>query len=76
MCKFDRKQRLSNFKISLLKLLTNCEEKINISLTWSNVSEAWWSMPVMPALGRLLQEDYKFEIILFYIANLRPLLAM
>jgi hypothetical protein len=25
------------------------------------VSEAWWHMPVIPALGRQRQEDHEFE---------------
>jgi hypothetical protein len=29
--------------------------------------QAWWLMPVIPALGRLRQENLKFEVSLGYI---------
>jgi hypothetical protein len=30
------------------------------------LSQAWWYMPVIPALGRQSQEDHEFEVILGY----------
>jgi hypothetical protein len=33
-------------------------------------SQAWWYMPVIPALGRLRQEDLVFEASLSYIVKL------
>jgi hypothetical protein len=30
----------------------------------------WWLTPVIPALGKLRQEDYKFEASLGYISRL------
>jgi hypothetical protein len=35
--------------------------------TWS---QAWWCTPVIPALGRLRQEDHKFQTSLGY--TMRP----
>jgi hypothetical protein len=32
-------------------------------------SQAWWHMPVIPALGRLRQEDCEFEVYLNYIVK-------
>jgi hypothetical protein len=32
-------------------------------------NQAWWHMPVIPALGRLRQEDHEFEAILGYTAR-------
>jgi hypothetical protein len=29
----------------------------------------WWGTPVIPALGRLRQEDYKFQVGLGYIVR-------
>jgi hypothetical protein len=33
-------------------------------------SQMWWFMPVIPALGRLRQKDWKFEVSMDYIARL------
>jgi hypothetical protein len=37
----------------------------NIKVNW-----AWWHTPVIPALGRLRQEDREFKSSLGYIARL------
>jgi hypothetical protein len=34
-------------------------------------SWVWWYMPVIPALGKLSQEDHEFEDSLSYIVNFR-----
>jgi hypothetical protein len=38
-------------------------------LKYSFLSERWWFMPIIPALGRLRKEDRKFEVSLGYLAR-------
>jgi hypothetical protein len=38
---------------------------INVSYSW-----AWWSTPIIPLLGKLRQEDHRFEASLSYIVRL------
>jgi hypothetical protein len=33
-------------------------------------SHAWWCMPVIPALGKLRQENHEFKVSLSYIETL------
>jgi hypothetical protein len=37
--------------------------------------QAWWLMPVIPALGRLRQEDHEFKASLGYLEILRETLS-
>jgi hypothetical protein len=43
---------------------------VKCNLLQEIASQAWWLMPVIPALRRLRQEDQEFEIRVGYIVRL------
>jgi hypothetical protein len=46
------------------------------SIKDNNVSKEWWHTPVIPALGRLRQENHEFEASLGYIPSSRSTWAV
>lgn len=32
----------------------------------NHINWVWWCTPAIPVLGRYMQEDHKFEIIIYY----------
>jgi hypothetical protein len=49
--------------------------KLNFKIKILRTNQAWWFMLIIPALGRLWQEDRKFKASLGYMESSRPTLA-
>ena len=72
-----RFQELSDMVVSEnSKNMNKCASLDGIQLVecWPNlISQMWWNMPTVPALGKRRQEDQKLKVILCYIMRLRSI---
>jgi hypothetical protein len=58
------------FFFSTLSLVFQCRNKSPIrQIPKSGLCQAWWFMPIIPAFGRLRQENLDFETSLGYIVE-------
>jgi hypothetical protein len=49
--------------VSLIGVLIESLVGLSVSIPWKKILiQAWWYMPVIPALGKLGQEDYEFRL--------------